>query len=122
MSTGRIALAIYAVFLAGYAFWKFGDPSAGSGFPAAAFLVLTTAVAPYLASLAAARTMSRRPFAAIALALVAGLFVCVGGYAAHWWWFLAPEGGAPAVYDVAPRGIGWGLLQGALAAIVFRRT
>ena len=121
MTTGRLALIAYLLFLAGYSWYKYAVAAPAEFSPGYAqsvvILVLMTGVAPFLIAFGGLKVSGLRRFPAVAGGLVLGLVACVAGYAGYWWLFLAPNGGAPAVYDVAARGVGWGLLQGGIAAI-----
>lgn len=122
----RIAFAAYLVFLACYAGYAYLSAAPVEATPAyvqsIAVLVLLTGVAPFLATLGVLKFSGARGGpVAFTVGLVLGLVVCVAGYAVYWQFVLAPQGGAPAVYHVIQRGIVWGLLQGALAALAARR-
>lgn len=117
----RLGLIGYPIFFVFYAWYKYSVAAPATFSSAYAqsvvILVLLTAVPPFLVSYLALRATGLRGFTGVLFAAAVGLVLCVAGYAAYWWFFLAPIGGAPAVYDVAPRGVGWGLAQGALAGL-----
>jgi hypothetical protein len=84
-----------------------------------AILVALTGVAPFVLTQLLLRALKLRGLAASIAGLVSGLVFCVAGYAVFWLLFIGPSGvGAPAMMDVAARGVGWGLLLGGLASLV----
>ncbi|MEK7265020.1 MAG: hypothetical protein AAB227_02875, partial [Pseudomonadota bacterium] len=86
-----------------------------------AMLVALTGVAPFLLSLGALKALRLKGVAGAAAGLLLGLVLCVAGYAAFWAVIIAPSGAPVAMTAVAVRGVGWGLLQGGLAAIAAGR-
>lgn len=119
-----IAWIGYAVFLAFYAWWKYTSaaPAEFSTVYAqsTAVLVFLTGVVPFLLTWGVLkRGTPSGPLAALAGVALGALF-CVAGYALYWMIFIAGNLGAPAIYTVAARGIGWGIAQGALASIAAR--
>ena len=121
MTIGRLGFLAYLIFLAGYAIYKYSvaaPPEFSAGyFQSVLTLVLMTGVAPFVVTYSLLKMLGLKGLAMTATGLVVGLTACVFGYAAFWYFFIAPAGSAPAVYDVAIRGVGWGLLQGGLAAL-----
>ena len=121
MSIGKLGLIGYIIFLAVYSVYKYNADLPSEFSPAyvqsVGILVAMTGVAPFVLAHFGLKTIGVRGIAGSLLGLLMGLVACVGGYAAFWWFFIAPQGAAPAVYDVATRGIGWGLLQGGLASL-----
>lgn len=117
----KIGLIGYPILFILYAYYKYAvaapDEFSAAYAQSVAVLVLLTAIPPFILGLAFVRGMALRGFVGVMAAAFVGVILCVAGYAAYWWFFLAPIGGAPAVYDVAPRGIGWGLAFGALAGL-----
>lgn len=125
MTRGRLGLIAYVIFLVAYSWYKYSvaapqEFSAGYA-QSVVILVLMTGVAPFVIALAALKVSNAKRFAAGVVGIVVGLVACVVGYAAFWWLFIAPAGAAPAAYDVAARGVGWGVMQGALAALAAGR-
>lgn len=121
MSVRRIAFVAYSVFLAGYSWYKY-QVAAPAEFSSAylqsvAVLVLMTGVAPFFLALATAKLIRVSGLARIALGLIAGLVFCVAGYAEYFTLFIAGNVPGVTLIDVALRGAGWGLAQGALAAM-----
>lgn len=118
---GRAAFIGYFLFLIGYAAYKYSvaaPPEFSSEYvQSVAILVLMTGVAPFLLAYLLLKMIKLRRLAASITGLLLGLVFCVIGYGAFWWFFIAPGGAAPALYEVAVRGVGWGLLQGGLAAV-----
>ncbi len=121
MTLSRVALMGYGVFLAFYTWYKYSvaaPPEFSVGYvQSVIILVLMTGVTPFVVAYALLKAVKLKRLPASIVGLAVGLIFCVAGYAAFWWFFIAPNGSAPAVYDVAVRGVGWGLLQGGLAAI-----
>ncbi|GJL95794.1 MAG: hypothetical protein DHS20C05_21990 [Hyphococcus sp.] len=117
----RVAFIGYAVFLIGYSTYKYSVAAPPSFSPeyaqSVAILVLLTGVAPFLLAYLLLKLSRMNRFGASVVGLLLGLVFCVIGYGAFWWFFIAPGGQAPALYEVALRGVGWGMLQGGLAAI-----
>ena len=118
---GRIAWIGYLLFLGFYAWWKY-QASAPEEFSASyvqsvAILVLLTGLAPFLLVFGLLKAARLKRFAASIVGVMFGVVFCVAGYALFWKLFIAPYGGGPEMVDVAVRGIGWGALQGGLAAI-----
>ena len=121
MTISKVGLIGYVIFLAVYSVYKY-SVAAPAEFSlvyaqSVAILVAMTGVAPFLLAYIGLKTIGVRGVEGSVWGLLIGLVACVGGYAAFWWFFIAPEGAAPAVYDVALRGVGWGLLQGGLASV-----
>ncbi len=79
-----------------------------------------TGVAPFALTYIAVQLSGLVDVAAGVLGLVLGLAFCVTGYAGFFVLFIAGNAPDVTLIDVAMRGVGWGLLQGALAAIVAR--
>ncbi len=121
MSLGRIAIVVYVIFLAFYSWYKYSvaaPPEFNVDYAhSVAILVLMTGVAPFVLSYGVLKIAGLKRFSAMLTGLFVGLIACVAAYAAFWWFFIVPGGAAPAAYDVAIRGVGWGLLQGGLASI-----
>lgn len=117
---GRLAWVAYFLFLVFYAWWKYqaAAPDVFSvGYAqSVAILVGLTGVAPFIATLLIlkAAPLSRIPAGAVGVVL--GVLGAVAGYALFWKLYISPYGG-PEMMDVALRGIGWGALQGAIAAV-----
>ena len=121
MRLGALAMIGYVVFLAGYSIYKY-SVAAPAEFSQAyaisvAILITLTGVAPFMLTFGALKSLHAKGFANSALGLVLGLVFCVAGYAAFWYVSIAPSGADVAMTAVAMRGIGWGLLQGGLAAV-----
>ena len=125
MQKSALALMLYLVFLAGYAIYKYAAAAPPAFSPAyaqsVAMLVALTGVAPFLLSLGALKALRLKGVAGAAAGLLLGLVLCVAGYAAFWAVIIAPSGAPVAMTAVAVRGVGWGLLQGGLAAIAAGR-
>ncbi|NOX83419.1 MAG: hypothetical protein GXP06_10630 [Alphaproteobacteria bacterium] len=121
MPLGRMAIIAYVIFLGLYSWYKYSvaaPPEFDIGYArSVVILVLMTAVAPFALTYGVLKLAGLARLSALLTGLGVGLVVCVAGYAAFWWFFIVPGGAAPAVYDVAIRGVGWGLLQGGLASI-----
>ncbi len=121
MPLGRIAIVAYVIFLAGYSWYKYSvaaPPEFSAGYAqSVAILVLMTGVAPFLIAYGVLKAVRLKRLSASLTGLIVGMLACVAGYAAFWWFFIVPGGAAPAVYDVAIRGVGWGLLQGGIASM-----
>jgi len=124
MRPRALALIGYVVFLAVYAAYKYQAAAPPAFSPAYAqsvtILVVMTGVAPFAFTLAALKALRLKGAANAAAGLALGLVFCVAGYAAFWAVVIAPSGAPVAISAVALRGVGWGLLQGALAALVAR--
>ncbi len=110
----------YLLFLGLYAWWKYqaaapDDFSVGYA-RTVAILVGLTGVAPFLLAFLLLKAAPLKRFAASIAGVALGIVFCVGGYALFWKLFIAPYGG-PEMLEVALRGVGWGALQGGLAAI-----
>ncbi len=121
MSLGRVAIVAYVIFLGLYSWYKYSvaaPPKFDIGYArSVAILVLMTAVAPFALTYAVLILAGLKRLSAMLTGLGVGLIACVAAYAAFWWFFIVPGGAAPAVYDVAIRGVGWGLLQGGMASV-----
>ncbi len=121
MSVNRLGYVAYVVLLIGYAIYKYSvaaPPVFSQGYAqSVAILVFITAVAPFLIAVTSLKSIRLGLVMHIAAGLLLGLAACVGGYALFWKLFISGTGAeAPAVAEVALRGVGWGLAQGALAA------
>lgn len=121
MRSSTIGLIGFAVFLSVYGFVKY-SAAAPPVFVAAyaqnvAILVALTGVVPFIVCLGVARMMSGALPVKLVVSAFVGVVVCVGAYALFFKLFI--EGAAPGVnlVDVAKRGIGWGAIEGALAAL-----
>ena len=117
---GRIAWIGYLLFLGFYTWWKYqaaapDDFSVGYA-RSVAILVGLTGVAPFLLAFVLLKAAPLKRLAASIIGVIFGVVFCVAGYALFWKLFIAPYGG-PEMMEVALRGIGWGALQGGLAAI-----
>ncbi len=117
---GRLAGIGYVLFLGFYAWWKYQaaapDEFSVGYAQSVAILVGLTGVAPFLLTLLLLKAAPLRRFAASIAGVVLGVAFCVAGYALFWQLFISPYGG-PEMVEVALRGVGWGALQGGLAAI-----
>lgn len=126
MRLSTIGLIGYVLFLGVYVFVKY-SAAAPPQFSAAyaqnvAILVAMTGVAPFLLCLGAARLIpGGTPVRLSALAIV-GVVLGVAAYALFFVIFI--QGAAPGadIVDVARRGVGWGALQGILAALAATRV
>ncbi len=121
MPLGRMAIVAYVIFLGFYSWYKYSvaaPPEFDIGYVhSVIILVLMTAVTPFALTYGVLKIAGLKRLSAMLTGLGVGLIFCVAAYAAFWWLFIVPGGAAPAVYDVAIRGVGWGLLQGGLASI-----
>ena len=117
---GRLAWVGFFIFVVGYAWWKYqaaAPDEFSMGYArSVAILVALTGVAPFLIAFIILRSAPLKRIAASITGVLLGVVLCVGGYALFWKLFISPYGG-PEMIDVATRGIGWGALQSALAAI-----
>jgi len=124
MRSGKLALIGYVIFLAAYAVYKYGAAAPPTFSPAyaqsVAILVAMTGIAPFLISLSVLTSLRLKGVANAAAGLAFGLALCVAGYAAFWAMIIAPTGAPVALSTVALRGVGWGLMQGGLAALAAR--
>ena len=118
---GKFAWAGYLLFLVGYSAYKYSvaAPPEFSALYAqsVAILVGLTGIAPFFLTFAVFKPLPIKRFAASGAGLLLGLLFCVAGYAAFWAVVINPSGYGVPLMEVATRGIGWGLLQGGLAAI-----
>jgi hypothetical protein len=121
MRIPTLALIAYVVFLGVYAYIKYTAAAPPIYVPAyaanVAILVAMTGVAPFALCLLVARAAPLGLPARVVITAAAGVAFCVAAYALFFKLFI--EGAAPGadIVDVARRGIGWGALQGALAAL-----
>ena len=117
----KLAWLGYALFLAGYGYYKYAVAAPPTFSPeyakSVALLVVFTGVAPFVFALLWLKTLKLNRLLASAVGLLLGLVACVAGYAAYWAMVIEPAGIEAPLTAVAMRGIGWGLLQGGLAAI-----
>lgn len=125
MTQSRLGWIGYLVFLAGYAAYKYLVAAPPSFSPAyaqsVAILVMLTGVAPFLATFLILKVARLGHVPQMVTSLLLGLALCVAGYALFWFLFLSSLAQGPQLVEVAPRGIGWGLAQGALAGFAASR-
>lgn len=121
MRLSTVGLIGYVIFLGVYAFVKY-SAAAPPLFSAAyaqnvAILVAMTGVAPFALCLVAARAIPGGTPVRLTAAAILGVVLCVAAYALFFVIFI--QGAAPGanIADVAKRGVGWGALQGLLAAL-----
>lgn len=117
---GRFAWIAFFIFLVFYAWWKY-QAAAPAEFSvgyarSVAILVGLTGVAPFLLTFLVVKAAPLKRFAASISGVLLGIVCGVAGYALFWKLYISPYGG-PEMMDVALRGVGWGALQGAMAAI-----
>ena len=121
MRLGALAMLGYLVFLVGYAAYKYSvaaPPEFSQAYLiSVVILVALTGVAPFLLTFGALKAIRAKGLVNSAAGLVLGLAFCVAGYAAFWALVISPSGAPVALTAVALRGVGWGLLQGGLAAL-----
>jgi hypothetical protein len=121
MNVSKVGLLGFVVFLGVYAYVKYtaaAPPVFVPGYAAnVAILVALTGIAPFLASIGVAKFAGSALPMRIVVTTIAGVILCVGAYALFFKIFI--EGAAPGanIIDVARRGVGWGAIQGALAAL-----
>lgn len=125
MRPRALALVFYAFFLVAYAVYKYSVAAPPAFSPAyaqsVAILVAMTGVAPFLLALAALKALRLEGVVGLVAGLVFGLVFCVAGYAAFWALTISASGAPVPMTAVAVRGVGWGLLQGGIAAFAARR-
>lgn len=117
----KLAWLGYALFLAGYSYYKYAvaaPPEFSAEYAqSVVLLVALTGVAPFFFAFFMLKALKLKRLAASGVGLLLGVGACVAGYAAYWAMVIEPAGIDAPLTAVAMRGIGWGLLQGGLAAI-----
>lgn len=125
MTQSRLGWIGYLVFLAGYAAYKYLVAAPPAFSPAyaqsVATLVVLTGIAPFFGAYLILKIARLGHVPQMATGLLLGLALCVAGYALFWLLFLSSLVDGPQLVEVATRGVGWGLAQGALAGFAASR-
>lgn len=125
MRISFVGLAGFVAFLFVYSYVKY-SAAAPPGFDFeyagnVAVLVAMTGVAPFLFCLPAARAVPGALPMRILTSVVAGVALCVAAYALFFKLFIEEAAPGADIVDVSRRGIGWGAVEGALAALATGR-
>ena len=121
MRISTIGLLGFMLFLVVYTYVKYAA-AAPPQFVAdyaksVAILVALTGIGPLIVSFLAARLAPFGLALRLVVSAIVGIVACVGAYALYFKLFIAGAAPGVEVFDVAKRGVGWGALIGAIAAL-----
>lgn len=119
--TSSIGIAGGVLFLGVYSAVKYAaaaPPVFSSDYvKSVATLVLLTGIAPMLVAWFAVRMTPLGLIGRLIAGAIVGIASCVGAYALYFQLYVAGAAPGVEIIDVAKRGVGWGALIGAIAAL-----